>query len=138
MHGCNRSVFERRRSGKVLGRGPKSKHGVAELLLRAKFLLGHPSAVDPQWVELFERFDRGDMTTRPRAPAFLTPSGSLPDNLPRSSVSAGIQIYDLVHTFRQFGHLIAHLDPLGGSPTELVSLQPTPDALVIERCEVIR
>ena len=29
-----------------------------------------------------------------RPPAFLTPAGGLPDHLPRSSVSAGIQIYD--------------------------------------------
>ncbi len=73
-----------------------------------------PNSVEPEWAALFESFDQGDSRARP--PAFLTQARSAPENLPRASVSPGIQIYDLVHTFREFGHLIAHLDPLGTSP----------------------
>jgi 2-oxoglutarate dehydrogenase E1 component len=72
-----------------------------------------PDAVEPELARLFERFDQGEMATKPRAPSFLTPTGKLPDNLPRRGVEAGIQIYDLVHTFREYGHLTARLDPLG-------------------------
>jgi 2-oxoglutarate dehydrogenase E1 component len=72
-----------------------------------------PDSVGAEWAALFERFDQGEMRERPRTPVILTPTGRLPDNLPRDSISAGIQIYDLVHCFREFGHLVARLDPLG-------------------------
>jgi 2-oxoglutarate dehydrogenase E1 component len=39
------------------------------------------------------------------------------------SASAGIQIHDLVHTYRQFGHMAADLDPLGTSPRSHPSLE---------------
>lgn len=75
-----------------------------------------PSAVDPQWRHFFAEFDRSDREQHPSAaPPMATPSGRIPENFPQESSAPGIQIYSLVQTYREFGHLIANIDPLGRS-----------------------
>lgn len=69
------------------------------------------SSVDPQFAELFAELDRED---RVEAPIFAKHAKAL-KSLPEESIAPGIQIYSLVQTFREFGHLIADIDPLGQS-----------------------
>jgi len=79
-----------------------------------------PGSVDESWAALFRSFDRGYAAGRPRAIA------QSPSRTARAAISAGehehfppgIQIYDLVHTFREHGHLIAAIDPLGRGDRE--------------------
>ncbi len=67
-----------------------------------------PASVAPEYAELFEKSDEW------AAPAFLTEEGGLPEGL--EHLDPGLQIYDLVHTYREYGHLVADLDPLGRRP----------------------
>jgi 2-oxoglutarate dehydrogenase E1 component len=70
-------------------------------------------AVEPRFAQLFAELDREDRAT---APTFAMHAASIPENLPQESLAPGIQIYSLVQTFREFGHLIADIDPLGLGP----------------------
>ena len=58
--------------------------------------LRDPSAVDERWALVFAGFDLAL----------------------RDGVRPGGSIDELVHTYRELGHLVADLDPLGGSPRE--------------------
>ncbi len=73
--------------------------------------LSDRSAVDPQWVELFSQLDghagRETGAILHVAPEYRAHGGS-----------PVIGVFDLVHSYRELGHLIADLDPLGGSPRE--------------------
>ncbi len=75
--------------------------------------LRDPGSVHASWAELFRRYERSEASRTAPAPGAWVPPG-----LGKISRAPGIQIYDLVHTYRQFGHLIADLDPLGRSPRE--------------------
>ncbi|HLU66116.1 MAG TPA: hypothetical protein VKZ63_07560, partial [Kofleriaceae bacterium] len=76
-----------------------------------------PASVPAAIAEQFRALEAaGGALPARRAPAFLTERGGLPDRAPRAGVAAGIQIYDVVHTYRQFGHMAADIDPLGQSP----------------------
>lgn len=68
------------------------------------------SAVEPQFAQLFAEFDREDRVVEP---AFVRHAARLPEHFPKESLATGIQIYSLVQTFREFGHLISDIDPLG-------------------------
>jgi 2-oxoglutarate dehydrogenase E1 component len=57
--------------------------------------LRDPASVDERWAMVFAGYD-----------------------LARTAGKAGPEIADLVHSYRELGHLIADLDPLGGSPRE--------------------
>ena len=57
--------------------------------------LRDPASVDERWAMVFAGYD-----------------------LARSGAKAGPEIADLVHSYRELGHLVADLDPLGGSPRE--------------------
>jgi 2-oxoglutarate dehydrogenase E1 component len=57
--------------------------------------LRDPASVDERWAMVFAGYD-----------------------LARAAAKAGPEIADLVHSYRELGHLIADLDPLGGSPRE--------------------
>ena len=57
--------------------------------------LRDPASVDGRWAMVFAGYD-----------------------LARAGAKAGPEIADLVHSYRELGHLIADLDPLGGSPRE--------------------
>jgi 2-oxoglutarate dehydrogenase E1 component len=57
--------------------------------------LRDPASVDERWAMVFAGYD-----------------------LARAGAGAGSEIADLVHSYRELGHLVADLDPLGGSPRE--------------------
>src|SRR5436190_4620990 len=93
-----------------------------------------PDSVPASWAALFAGWEMGAANaagaassplgpSRPRlalapdgSPIVLTASGDLPEGVDASSLEAGVRIYDVVHAFREHGHLIANLDPLGRSP----------------------
>ena len=68
------------------------------------------TSVDPQFAQLFQELDQED---RASGQSFAEHPAGIPDNLPKESLAPGIQIYSLVQTYREFGHLIADIDPLG-------------------------
>lgn len=72
----------------------------------------NPEAVDPSWALFFAGFEfaRGD---RGRAAA-LAPAVT----------SSHIGVYNLVHSYRDIGHLIANLDPLGHNLSSHPLLEP--------------
>jgi 2-oxoglutarate dehydrogenase E1 component len=88
---------------------------------------------------------KGDGYTAPTpAPSNTLPSSPVP--LPPSSgddVKYVAAAYALVRALRNFGHLAAHLDPLGGEPSGDPSLDParlglTPDIMARIPAEVLR
>jgi len=81
-----------------------------------------PASLPPDLAECFRALERGGIPAD-RAPAFLTEDGGLPEGIARDQFAPGIQIYDLVHTYRQFGHMAADIDPLGQSPRSHPSLE---------------
>ena len=58
--------------------------------------LRDPTSVDERWAMVFAGYDLAQRT------------GARP----------GPDIADFVHSYRELGHLVADLDPLGGSPRE--------------------
>ncbi|HVN83520.1 MAG TPA: 2-oxoglutarate dehydrogenase E1 component [Candidatus Binatia bacterium] len=74
--------------------------------------LADPESVDAQWALFFAGFElaRGNGAARPQAAA--------------SPREAGIDVFNLIHSFRELGHLIADLDPLGHSPRQHPLLEP--------------
>jgi 2-oxoglutarate dehydrogenase E1 component len=66
-----------------------------------------PQSVDPQWAYFFAGFDLGGKA--PAAPGQAAETQQSPGKL--------LQIGDLVHSYREMGHLIANLDPLGHNMT---------------------
>ena len=97
-----------------------------------------PSSVGRELAAFFANgFESGHQAPRTGAPAFLIPRGGLPDGVDKNGIDAGIQIYDLVHTYREYGHLIANIDPLGLSPREHPFLEldefELPHALYVRR-----
>ena len=79
------------------------------------------SSVDPQWAYFFAGFDLASLrpqTAAPAAPAATTPSGLTPEAAElQKAPGKFMQIGDLVHSYREMGHLIADLDPLGHNMT---------------------
>jgi 2-oxoglutarate dehydrogenase E1 component len=71
-----------------------------------------PRSVDERWALIFAGIEYG-LATREAAPAGAASRGGAPE------------VADLVHSFRELGHLVADLDPLGHSPREhpLLSLR---------------
>jgi 2-oxoglutarate dehydrogenase E1 component len=51
-------------------------------------------------------------------PVLLTATGALPEGLDETTIGPALRIYDVVHTYRAHGHLIARIDPLGRNPEE--------------------
>ncbi len=89
-----------------------------------------PSSVPPDVASLFAELKvrraaatpPPDAAPAPSLPRFLTEEGGLPEGVVKADVATGIQIYDLIHTYRQFGHMAADIDPLGASPRSHPSL----------------
>jgi len=70
-----------------------------------------PASVDPQWHYLFAGFDLAGVKPG-TAPA---PTGETAEY--QKGPGRFIQIADLVHSYRELGHLVAKLDPLGHNMT---------------------
>jgi 2-oxoglutarate dehydrogenase E1 component len=72
-----------------------------------------PDSLDEQWRAFFAGYELG--AGQPAAPAAAPAAGG--------EVSAGtapeptIGVFDLIHSYRELGHLIANLDPLGNNAT---------------------
>src|SRR5580658_2685067 len=64
-----------------------------------------PRSVDPRWQAFFAGFDLG----LDRTAAGATPPPTEAADTDWSTAG----VYDLVHSYRELGHFIAHLDPLG-------------------------
>ncbi len=69
------------------------------------------TSVDPQWAYFFGGFELA--AARPNTP----PATAAPSTMDAADLQKGpgkfMQIADLVHSYREMGHLIANLDPLG-------------------------
>ncbi|HUP20086.1 MAG TPA: 2-oxoglutarate dehydrogenase E1 component [Gemmatimonadota bacterium] len=114
--------------------------------------LEDPGSVDRSWALFFEGMRyAGNGGSRPAAradggaePILLTARGALPEGIEEETVEPGLRIYDVVYTYRAFGHLIADLDPLGHRSREhpLLALSEfgfTEDDLDIEvRCPIYK
>ena len=70
-----------------------------------------PEAVDPQWQWFFRGFDLAADTTSAQV-------GNVVAAAPSADAAPDLQISDLVHSYRELGHLIADLDPLGHNATD--------------------
>ena len=68
-----------------------------------------PRSVDEQWTAFFAGFEFG----HDKAAAIATSDGS--DGAPANAeaVNATIGLFDLVHSYRELGHFVSKLDPLG-------------------------
>jgi len=82
------------------------------------------SSVDPQWGYFFAGFDLAESNGKCVEPTASTPSTAAdPVALSEETLHAAepapatpapdLQISDLIHNYRELGHLIANLDPLG-------------------------
>jgi 2-oxoglutarate dehydrogenase E1 component len=70
-----------------------------------------PNSVGADWAHFFAGFELG--SNGHRAPAVAAAAPAQPEEAERVT---GVQ--DLIHTYREFGHLIADLNPLGGKLEE--------------------
>ncbi|MGH7549420.1 MAG: 2-oxoglutarate dehydrogenase E1 subunit family protein, partial [Gemmatimonadota bacterium] len=102
--------------------------------------LADPDSVDPTWALFFAGYryagngrsatgvassaqapngapaaERANGRTRGE-PVVLTARGAVPDGVDEAAVSPALRVYDMVWTYRAFGHLIADLNPLDDHP----------------------
>jgi 2-oxoglutarate dehydrogenase E1 component len=89
--------------------------------------LEDPGSVEASWAAFFEGYHLGlrhgeedALASLPagaaagdETPIYLTDAGAVPEGVDRSSVSPALRVYDLVHGYRTYGHLLAAIDPLG-------------------------
>ncbi|MFI5372113.1 MAG: 2-oxoglutarate dehydrogenase E1 component [Candidatus Eisenbacteria bacterium] len=73
-----------------------------------------PASVPPDWAAFFAGFEFGGGLAAGEAGAL--PAAAPPPAPPAEGRPAG-GVYGLVHAYREFGHLLADLDPLGEPPT---------------------
>ena len=74
-----------------------------------------PRSVEPHWRAFFAGFEAGSGRIAPSvtksevsSSAAASPAGASSD-----STSLNMEIADLVHSYRELGHFVAKLDPLG-------------------------
>ena len=67
-----------------------------------------PQSVDPEWRAFFSGFEAGSAAGAPTT-SLASQDGQPVDRLAES-------VADLVHSYRELGHCIAKLDPLGHAP----------------------
>ena len=90
--------------------------------------LADPTSVDESWQAFFAGFALGSDNAVAPSGASASTNGELPahhqrpDGVPATTLGHAVEtgsdsaigVYDLVHTYREFGHFEAHLDPLEG------------------------
>ena len=76
--------------------------------------LRDPHSVDPQWGLFFAGFDAGQRRG----------NGAGVATAPAAAAPQAIGIFDLIHSYRELGHLVATLDPLGGNQDTHPLLEP--------------
>jgi 2-oxoglutarate dehydrogenase E1 component len=69
-----------------------------------------PRSVDEQWRAFFAGFEFGHDRS---AAAAIAADASPAAEANAEAVNVGIALFDLVHSYRELGHFVAHLDPLG-------------------------
>src|SRR5579862_3807729 len=77
-----------------------------------------PSGVDDYWRAFFAGFEAAGGTLETLRGAFDGAESPSPID-----AKAGVEVKNLVHSFRELGHLIANLDPLGHNRTNLPLLE---------------
>jgi 2-oxoglutarate dehydrogenase E1 component len=77
--------------------------------------LENPDSVDAQWALFFAGFDLARTNG-------TKPAGSV---APVTAPEPGLGVFDLIHSYRELGHVIANLDPLGHSPRQHPLLEPS-------------
>ena len=92
--------------------------------LNSEFLLGlyeqwkqDPESVNHQWQWFFRGFDLAAERPSPAQPQTAS-QPSIADGRGGAGVHPDLQISELVHSYRELGHLIANLDPLGHNQSE--------------------
>ena len=91
--------------------------------------LEDPTSVAGSWSAFFEGYHLGlshgeedalaslpgvtGATPSDEPPIYLTDAGAVPEGVDRAAVSPALRVYDLVHGYRTYGHLLAAIDPLG-------------------------
>ena len=75
--------------------------------------LRDPASVDPAWALFFAGFEAARGGNGAQAPAAVQPVAE-----------RNIGVFDLIHSYRELGHLIANLDPLGHNQTSHPLLEP--------------
>ncbi len=81
--------------------------------------LRDPESVDPQWALFFAGFEAG----RGSAPSG-NGAGTSAELGAHPAAEHNIGVFDLIHSYRELGHLIATLDPLGNNLTSHPLLEP--------------
>jgi 2-oxoglutarate dehydrogenase E1 component len=74
-----------------------------------KRYLENPESVGPDWGLFFAGFDMGATSGQPTAVSRPTHPSQAPEKT--------IGVFDLIHSYRELGHLVANLDPLGHNLT---------------------
>src|SRR6185369_9532745 len=79
-----------------------------------------PSSVDEAWALFFAGFElggNGRSTTSGLAARAVAPAGNgAAATAVAPAAEPVIGVFDLVHSYRELGHLMAHLNPLGPKP----------------------
>jgi 2-oxoglutarate dehydrogenase E1 component len=91
-----------------------NKEYLAELYRRYQ---GDRSSVDERWASFFDGFDLA--SERNGAGLETTPAAHAP------SATPALGIFDLIHSYRELGHLVAHLNPLEAPPPLHPLLEPS-------------
>jgi 2-oxoglutarate dehydrogenase E1 component len=76
--------------------------------------LKDPGSVDERWALFFAGFEAANGNGAHAAAGAVPPT-----------TEPNIGVYDLIHSYRELGHLIATLDPLGNNPTSHPLLDPS-------------
>ncbi len=86
-----------------------------------------PSSVDEAWRLFFEGFELAANGHAYAPSAAQATNGAATNGAAAAAAAAEpvIGVFDLVHSYRELGHLVAHLNPLGSKPDGHALLEPS-------------
>ena len=84
-----------------------------------------PHSVDESWALFFAGFELAAKGGNGAAPAAIAAAGAGPAAAVEKDGGALEGVYDLVHSYRELGHLVAHLNPLAPKPEGHPLLEPS-------------